>query len=187
VAGRTCGRAASRRGRGSGTWRRSSPCTAAERAREPALLRSAYNLRGEELRRGSKLGLAEFGLEPVAEPARGALPGATSSAWPWRRPLHEPEILFLDEPTSGVDPLARREFWAAHQRRRRSGTTVVVTTHFMEEAEYCDRMLIMARGAELALGTPAEIRALARSAERPDPTIEDAFILLSEQQAEAAA
>ena len=62
------------------------------------------------------------------------------------------------------------------------GTTVVVTTHFMEEAEYCDRMLIMSRGAELAMGTPAEIRALAASHDHPDPSIEDAFIALAERQ-----
>jgi ABC-2 type transport system ATP-binding protein len=101
--------------------------------------------------------------------------------------LHDPEILFLDEPTSGVDPIARREFWRRINATALTGTTVVVTTHFMEEAEYCDRMLIMARGRELAMGTPAEIRALVRSAELPDPTIEDAFVVLAERQEAAAA
>jgi ABC-2 type transport system ATP-binding protein len=93
--------------------------------------------------------------------------------------LHEPEILFLDEPTSGVDPFARREFWLRINGFAQQGVTVVVTTHFMEEAEYCDRMLIMSRGDTLAMGTPAEIRALARTGENREPTIEDAFVALA--------
>ena len=72
--------------------------------------------------------------------------------------LHEPEILFLDEPTSGADPLARREFWRRITKLSEQGVTVVVTTHFMEEAEYCDRIAIMDAGRVLAQGTPAEIR-----------------------------
>ena len=61
--------------------------------------------------------------------------------------MHEPDILFLDEPTSGVDPLARRDFWRRINALAESGVTVLVTTHFMEEAEYCDRLAIMAQGA----------------------------------------
>jgi ABC-2 type transport system ATP-binding protein len=95
--------------------------------------------------------------------------------------MHHPDILFLDEPTSGVDPLARREFWQRINRLAEAGVTVLVTTHFMEEAEYCDRMVIMAEGRILAAGTPAEIRAARRTPERPDPTMEDAFIALIEQ------
>jgi ABC-2 type transport system ATP-binding protein len=94
--------------------------------------------------------------------------------------LHEPDILFLDEPTSGVDPLARREFWLRINGFAQQGVTVVVTTHFMEESEYCDRMLIMSQGESLAMGTPAQIRALARCKENPEPTIEDAFIALAQ-------
>nr|WP_246623827.1 ATP-binding cassette domain-containing protein [Sphingomonas colocasiae] len=75
--------------------------------------------------------------------------------------LHEPEILFLDEPTSGIDPLARRAFWRTITALARSGVTIVVTTHFMEEAEYCDRIAIQDAGRMLALGTPAEVRAQA--------------------------
>jgi len=94
--------------------------------------------------------------------------------------LHEPAILFLDEPTSGADPLARREFWLRINGFAQQGVTVVVTTHFMEEAEYCDHLLIMSSGRALAQGTSAEIRLLARSDDNPAPTVEDAFIALAE-------
>ncbi|MBM4093873.1 MAG: ABC transporter ATP-binding protein, partial [Planctomycetes bacterium] len=94
---------------------------------------------------------------------------------------------FLDEPTSGVDPLARRDFWRRINSFAEGGVTVVVTTHFMEEAEYCDRMLIMSQGRELATGTPDEIRSLARTAAHPDPTIEDAFVALAEGTAQPPA
>jgi ABC-2 type transport system ATP-binding protein len=72
--------------------------------------------------------------------------------------LHQPEILFLDEPTSGIDPLARRAFWRTITALAQSGVTVIVTTHFMEEAEYCDRIAIQDAGKMLALGTPQEVR-----------------------------
>ncbi|MGA7800244.1 MAG: ATP-binding cassette domain-containing protein [Gammaproteobacteria bacterium] len=94
--------------------------------------------------------------------------------------MHEPDILFLDEPTSGVDPLARREFWHRINALAQAHVTVLVTTHFMEEAEYCDRVTIMAAGEILALGTPSDIKVGARTAEHPNPTMEDAFIRLIE-------
>ncbi|WP_265104603.1 AAA family ATPase [Sphingopyxis yananensis] len=72
--------------------------------------------------------------------------------------LHEPDILFLDEPTSGIDPLARRAFWRTITSLAQGGVTIIITTHFMEEAEYCDRIAIQDAGALLALGTPAEVR-----------------------------
>ncbi len=90
--------------------------------------------------------------------------------------MHEPQIIFLDEPTSGVDPLARREFWARINALAGQGVTVMVTTHFMEEAEYCDRIAIMAAGELLTMGTPSDIKAQARTAELPHPTMEDAFV-----------
>jgi ABC-2 type transport system ATP-binding protein len=96
--------------------------------------------------------------------------------------LHEPDILFLDEPTSGVDPLARREFWYRINALAESGVTVLVTTHFMDEANYCDRLVIMAEGDVLAEGTPAQMKARFRSASLPAPTMEDAFIGLIEEQ-----
>jgi ABC-2 type transport system ATP-binding protein len=73
--------------------------------------------------------------------------------------LHDPAVLFLDEPTSGVDPLARRQFWDLIRMLSDRGTTVFVSTHYMEEAEYCDRLAFMNRGRLVALGTPAELRA----------------------------
>ncbi len=96
--------------------------------------------------------------------------------------LHEPDILFLDEPTSGVDPLARREFWQHINALAEAGVTVLVTTHFMDEANYCDRLVIMAEGDVLAEGTPAEMKARFRSADLPSPTMEDAFIALVESR-----
>jgi len=95
--------------------------------------------------------------------------------------MHEPSILFLDEPTSGVDPLARREFWARVNALAQGGTTCLVTTHFMEEAEYCDRLVLMSLGEVLAEGTPAEIKGKVRRADQPNPGMEDAFISLIEE------
>ena len=73
--------------------------------------------------------------------------------------LHQPRVLFLDEPTSGVDPIARRAFWDLIYELSNEGTTVLVSTHYMEEAEYCHRLILMNRGRLIAEGTPAELRA----------------------------
>ncbi|MCW5592984.1 MAG: ABC transporter ATP-binding protein [Burkholderiales bacterium] len=100
--------------------------------------------------------------------------------------MHRPGILFLDEPTSGVDPLARREFWKRINALAREGVTVLVTTHFMEEAEYCDRLAIMAAGRILSTGEPSAIKAAARTAANPEPSLEDAFIALVERTVETA-
>jgi ABC-2 type transport system ATP-binding protein len=100
--------------------------------------------------------------------------------------LHEPDILFLDEPTSGVDPLARREFWQHINALAEAGVTILVTTHFMDEANYCDRLVIMAEGEVLAQGTPAEMKARFRSEALPSPTMEDAFIGLVENRKQVA-
>ncbi len=99
--------------------------------------------------------------------------------------MHEPDILFLDEPTSGVDPLARREFWHRINVLAGRDVTVLVTTHFMEEAEYCDRLAIMSAGRILALGAPGEIKARAVTTGSPAPSMEDAFIglILADEQA----
>ena len=89
-------------------------------------------------------------------------------------------VLFLDEPTSGVDPLARREFWNRTNQLAASGVTVLVTTHFMEEAEYCDRLVIMVQGDILTAGTPTAIKQQVISPIMSNPTMEDAFIQLVE-------
>ncbi|MGK9231043.1 ATP-binding cassette domain-containing protein [Inquilinus limosus] len=94
--------------------------------------------------------------------------------------MHEPEVLFLDEPTSGVDPISRREFWTHINGLVERGVTVLVTTHFMEEAEYCDRISLIYRGRSIALGSPDELKARVAGPDRPDPTMEDAFIALVE-------
>jgi ABC-2 type transport system ATP-binding protein len=92
--------------------------------------------------------------------------------------LHRPELLFLDEPTSGADPFARREFWKRITALAAGGVTVIVTTHFMAEAEYCDRALILDGGKVLAQGTPAELRALVPVQAGRVATMEDAFIAI---------
>jgi ABC-2 type transport system ATP-binding protein len=100
--------------------------------------------------------------------------------------LHQPPVLFLDEPTSGVDPLVRREFWTHINGMVEQGVTVLVTTHFMDEAEYCDRATLIYRARQIATGTPDELKALAGTA---DAAMEDAFIALieaSDREREAA-
>ena len=92
--------------------------------------------------------------------------------------MHRPPVLFLDEPTSGVDPITRREFWTHINGLVRKGVTVMVTTHFMDEAEYCDRVALMYRSKLIALDTPDALKAMAKSGDRPEPTMEDAFIHL---------
>jgi ABC-2 type transport system permease protein len=95
--------------------------------------------------------------------------------------LHEPEILFLDEPTSGADPLARRDFWRKITGLAERGVTIVVTTHMMEEAEYCDRVAIMDSGRILAEGTPVELRRRGQAVAGAEATMEDAFIAVVEE------
>nr|WP_256202366.1 ABC transporter ATP-binding protein [Stenotrophomonas pictorum] len=94
--------------------------------------------------------------------------------------MHRPPVLFLDEPTSGVDPITRREFWTHINGLARKGVTIMVTTHFMDEAEYCDRVAMLSRAQLIALDTPDALKRSAVSPERPDPTMEDAFIHLVE-------
>ena len=90
--------------------------------------------------------------------------------------LHGPRALFLDEPTSGVDPRTRREFWKHINALTGIGVAVLVTTHFMEEAEYCDDIALIYRGAMIASGTPDNLKRSVRTPDTPDPTLEDAFI-----------
>ncbi|MFW6154074.1 MAG: ATP-binding cassette domain-containing protein [Planctomycetota bacterium] len=95
--------------------------------------------------------------------------------------MHEPDVLFLDEPTSGVDPLARREFWTHITAMARAGVAVMVTTHVMSEADYCDRLAILRAGRILRMGTPDDIR---RAAGGREGTIEEAFVALIQRGAE---
>ena len=94
--------------------------------------------------------------------------------------MHRPPVLFLDEPTSGVDPITRREFWTHINGLARKGVTVMVTTHFMDEAEYCDRVAMLYRARLIALDTPDALKRGAATGDNPDPTMEDAFIHLVE-------
>jgi ABC-2 type transport system ATP-binding protein len=100
--------------------------------------------------------------------------------------MHQPDILFLDEPTSGVDPVTRREFWTHINGLVENGITVMVTTHFMDEAEYCDRIALILRGEIIASGTPDALKEKAITPNHPDPSMEDAFITLVQQQSPAA-
>jgi ABC-2 type transport system ATP-binding protein len=100
--------------------------------------------------------------------------------------MHEPDILFLDEPTSGVDPVTRREFWTHINGAVSLGVTVLVTTHFMDEAEYCDRIGLIYHGRLIATGTPDELKEQAASDTQPDPSMEDAFIALVQRADRAA-
>jgi ABC-2 type transport system ATP-binding protein len=148
-----------------------------------AFFSSAYGLRGAQRRQRIAWAVGEFALAANSDSAAGDLPLGFKQRLALACALmHEPDILFLDEPTSGVDPLARREFWRRINALAESGVTVMVTTHFMEEAEYCDRIAIMQQGSILTIGTPSAIKRQARSAARPDPSMEDAFIALIESE-----
>ena len=144
---------------------------------------SAYGLRGKQQKRRIDWALDTFELTDYRDSNAGDLPLGFKQRLSFAAALmHEPDILFLDEPTSGVDPLARREFWARTNMLAESGVTILVTTHFMEEANYCDRLVIMESGEILASGTPLELRSLASTQQNKNPTMEDAFISLIEQK-----
>jgi ABC-2 type transport system ATP-binding protein len=97
--------------------------------------------------------------------------------------MHQPALLFLDEPTSGVDPVTRREFWTHINGVVEKGVTVMVTTHFMDEAEYCDRIALVFRGKIIAAGSPDQLKEQVVTPQNPDPSMEDAFISLVQQHA----
>ncbi len=145
---------------------------------------SSYGLDGAARAERIRWALETFELAPYADGNSGDLPLGFKQRLAFAAALmHEPDILFLDEPTSGVDPLARREFWERTNALAESGVTVLVTTHFMDEANYCDRLVIMAEGEVLAFGTPAEMKQRFRTPGNPHPTMEDAFIGLIEARA----
>lgn len=118
-----------------------------------------YGLSDDQIRERTKSMLDTLGLASSADELVGRLP----LGWKQRLAfsvalLHEPRIVFLDEPTSGVDPITRRQFWELIYAAASRGTTVFVTTHYMDEAEYCDRISIMVDGKIAALGSPAELK-----------------------------
>jgi len=149
---------------------------------------SIYGLRNKIRKDRIDWAVSEFELEKYANAASRDLPLGFKQRLAMAAALmHHPEILFLDEPTSGVDPLARREFWHRINSLSEQGVTILVTTHFMEEAEYCDRLVMMAEGEILAQGTPEEMKDRFRTEENPEPGMEDAFIGLIQAHEEAAA
>ena len=139
---------------------------------EPALLRPGLwsRPRGAGTRDRNRTGW--FDLADAANTVAGQLPlGLKQRLALAAALLHEPDILFLDEPTSGVDPLTRRDFWARIGLLADSGVTILVTSHFMDEAEYCDRLGIVNQGRFAAVDTPAALRARVRSPSTARPHV----------------
>ena len=137
----------------------------------------AYGLGGKMLRDRIRDTVEQFDLDPAAQ--SGLLPAGYKQRLAMATGLlHRPEILFLDEPTSGIDPLARRAFWRRITALAKGGVTVIITTHFMEEAEYCDRIAIQDAGEMLAIGTPQQVRDMAGHAGARD--MNSAFIAIVE-------
>ncbi len=145
-----------------------------------------YGLRGARLSVAIRQMLDELELAPLANISAGLLPlGFKQRLALAVAILHRPAVVFLDEPTSGVDPLARREFWLRIDQLVEEGAVVIVTTHFMDEAEYCDRLALINRGKVIAMDSPDAIRNSIQSPQLPNPTLEDAFIAMLERANEA--
>ncbi|MGF6177517.1 ATP-binding cassette domain-containing protein [Ensifer sp. 4252] len=149
-----------------------------------------YGLSGERKKERTRLMVEIFGFGRLLDMSAKDLPlGLKQRLALACAVLHEPEALFLDEPTSGVDPITRREFWTHINGLVEKGVTVLVTTHFMDEAEYCDRISLIYRGCSIALGSPDDLKKQVADTAHPDPTMEDAFIALvqgSEEKQAAA-
>jgi len=118
-----------------------------------------YGLNRKQIRQKTESVIEELQLQDVADKLVGSLPLG------WKQKLafsvsllHEPKIVFLDEPTGGVDPITRRQFWELIYAEANKGTTIFVTTHYMDEAEYCDRVSIMVDGVIEALDTPKKLK-----------------------------
>jgi ABC-2 type transport system ATP-binding protein len=142
-----------------------------------------YGIVGETRRARIEEQMGEYRLSARADQLAGTLSGG----WKQRLALacattHGPDLVFLDEPTAGVDPASRRLFWELIGRRAASGMTVLVTTHYMDEAERCHRLAFLSRGHLIGIGTPEEITARFGVA-----TVEDVFIELQRRDEEAAA
>ena len=127
--------------------------------------------------------IRQFNLSEVTNKPAGELPGGYKQRLSMAVGLiHQPRILFLDEPTSGIDPVARRTFWRQITAFAAAGTTIIITTHFMEEAEYCDRIMIQDQGKMLVLGTPEEVRRKGGNSS----TMNEAFISIVNQNRNTA-
>jgi ABC-2 type transport system ATP-binding protein len=138
----------------------------------------AYGLTGPAARDAIDRAVTVFHLERYLKENSGTMPlGFKQRLALACAVLHQPPVLFLDEPTSGVDPIVRREFWGHINGLVEKGVTVLVTTHFMDEAEYCDRATLIYRSRQIATGTPDELKARCG---REDATMEDAFVALIE-------
>jgi ABC-2 type transport system ATP-binding protein len=144
----------------------------------------AYGLRGSRQKNAMGEMVEVFKLEPFLDTTPDTLPlGFKQRLALACAVMHEPAILFLDEPTSGVDPVTRREFWTHINGVVEKGVTVMVTTHFMDEAEYCDRIALVFRGKIIAAGSPDQLKEQVATQQNPDPSMEDAFISLVQQHA----
>ncbi|MDR2529575.1 MAG: ATP-binding cassette domain-containing protein [Synergistaceae bacterium] len=136
-----------------------------------------YGLTGARKKEAVTRAGEAFGLYPhFSAPARSLPLGFKQRLALACAVMHGPDALFLDEPSSGVDPVTRREFWTYINEAALGGVTVMVTTHFMDEAEYCDRIALIYQGKVAALGAPDDLKASAVDERNPDPTLEDAFI-----------
>ncbi len=136
-----------------------------------------YRIPRREQAGRKRLAIGMAGLEGF----EGVLTGSLAGGFKQRLALgaallHRPELLFLDEPTAGVSPEARRSFWDLIHDLAAGGTTVFVTSHYMDEVEHCDRIVLMSRGRIAALDTPEGLKASVRGPALPDPTLEDVFV-----------
>jgi ABC-2 type transport system permease protein len=153
-------------------------------AQNLAFFAGAYGLRGRARRAAIDRMIGTFGLGPHLDADAATLPlGFKQRLALACAVMHDPAVLFLDEPTAGVDPLTRREFWTHINGMVGKGRTVLVTTHFMDEAEYCDRIGLIDHGRLRAIGSPDELKQRVRTPARPEPTLEDAFIALVRETA----
>ncbi len=142
----------------------------------------AYNLKSIEKEEAIKEMIKIFSLENYLDVTAETLPlGYKQRLALACANMHKPPILFLDEPTSGVDPITRREFWITISGLVEKGVSVMVTTHFMDEAEYCDRIALVYRGRIIHIGTPDALKEIAKSTENPNPTLDDAFVKCIEE------
>lgn len=140
-----------------------------------------YNLKGAHRRETIDEMIEIFDLKPYLNESADTLPlGFKQRLALSCSVMHRPKVLFLDEPTSGVDPITRREFWNHINGLVEKGVTVMVTTHFMDEAENCDRIGLIYHSKLITIGSPDELKKKAATPENPFPTLEDAFIALVE-------